>query len=152
MENKAWLSLMIGNSRLHWAVLARDQVLDAWDSSHIGRQREGSTDVATTSDPATVGAEIDGQGIPLSFLSTTAREMLQDGPLTTASDASSACLRLNPRRFKVASVVPRELALWLRRCPGVRPITSQEALAGVENYATLGVDRALAVRGAACVG
>lgn len=63
----------------------------------------------------------------------------------------SACLRLDPQRFRVASVVPEELAHWQRRCPGIRAITSQETLSGVEVYRTLGVDRALAVRGAARV-
>ncbi|CAM9577219.1 unnamed protein product, partial [Hapterophycus canaliculatus] len=51
----------------------------------------------------------------------------------------------------VASVVPEELERWRRRCPGINPISSLDALDGVTVYPTLGVDRALAVRGAARV-
>lgn len=53
------------------------------------------------------------------------------------------------KRFKVASVVPEELEAWLPRCPGISPISPGDAIEGVGEYPTLGVDRALAVRGAA---
>lgn len=66
-------------------------------------------------------------------------------------NSEADCLRIDSQRFKVASVVPKELDLWVRRCPGISPILSQDAIDGVEEYATLGVDRALAVRGAARV-
>lgn len=45
--------------------------------------------------------------------------------------------------------MPEELQQWIRRCPGIRPITSQNVVDGVYDYPMLGVDRALAVRGAA---
>lgn len=58
---------------------------------------------------------------------------------------------VDPKRFRVASVVPKEMELWLGRCPGISPLSSQDAIDGVHEYPTLGVDRALAVRGAARV-
>lgn len=56
-------------------------------------------------------------------------------------------LPADPSRFRVASVVPDEFERWRRRCPGISPISPGGAIDGV--YPTLGVDRALAVRGAA---
>lgn len=61
---------------------------------------------------------------------------------------ASPCLRVDPKGFRVASVVPEELQRWVKRCPGLRPITSREVIEGTEDYPTLGVDRALALRGA----
>lgn len=66
-----------------------------------------------------------------------------------AGDGDGVLVLADARRFRVASVVPKELETWLRRCPGIGPISSGDALDGVEEYPTLGVDRALAVRGAA---
>lgn len=69
--------------------------------------------------------------------------------LHLAGDGSGVLVLADARRFRVASVVPEELDTWRRRCPGIGPIASGDAIDGVKEYPTLGVDRALAVRGAA---
>lgn len=66
-----------------------------------------------------------------------------------AGDENGVLVLADAGRFRVASVVPKELETWLRRCPGIGSISSGDAINGVEEYPTLGVDRALAVRGAA---
>lgn len=68
---------------------------------------------------------------------------------TGDGNGSHGYLSADPSRFRVASVVPVEFERWRRRCPAISPISSADALDGV--YPTLGVDRALAVRGAARV-
>ncbi|CBJ25601.1 pantothenate kinase [Ectocarpus siliculosus] len=142
MEHGMWLCLMIGNSRLHWALLERDDVMEMWDTGHLRKDDgiEGPT--------ATSGAV--QEGIPLSLMSSRVGQTVDDGvPPTGDGGNASTCYTADPRRFKVASVVPEELERWRRRCPGISPISSTDALAGVQEYPTLGVDRALAVRGAA---
>ncbi|CAM9760511.1 unnamed protein product, partial [Ascophyllum nodosum] len=60
-------------------------------------------------------------------------------------------LLVDPVRFCVASVVPKEMRLWLRRCRGIISLSSADVIKGLEEYPTLGVERALALRGAARV-
>ncbi|CAM9423271.1 unnamed protein product, partial [Ectocarpus sp. 13 AM-2016] len=148
MEHGTWLCLMIGNSRLHWALLERDDAVEMWDTGHL-RKGDGVEGPTATSE----GVQ---EGIPLSLMSSRARALLgvgqtvNDGvPPTGDGGNASTCYTVDPRRFKVASVVPQELERWRRRCPGISPISSTDALAGMQEYPTLGVDRALAVRGAA---
>ncbi|CAM9757108.1 unnamed protein product [Ectocarpus fasciculatus] len=148
MEHGMWLCLMIGNSRLHWALLKRYDVMEMWDTGHLPKDDGVEGPTAT--------CEAVQEGIPLSLMSSRARTLLgvvqttDDGvPPTGDEGNASACYAADPRRFKVASVVPEEFERWRRRCPGISPISSTDALAGVQEYPTLGVDRALAVRGAA---
>lgn len=35
MVDSAWLALMIGNSRLHWAYFVGDRLDSTWDSEHL---------------------------------------------------------------------------------------------------------------------
>lgn len=56
------------SSRLHWALLDRDNVLESWDTDHLGKVEK--TERSAASD----GVE---EGIPLSFItSCRARDML----------------------------------------------------------------------------
>ncbi|CAM9417536.1 unnamed protein product [Scytosiphon promiscuus] len=144
MADGPWLSLMIGNSRLHWAVLEIDNVVEAWDTGHLG------TLEATCS---TAGSAKVEEGIPSSFMPKRARDLIRRGHLVSNSqtDATLPYSPTNLTQFRVASVVPEELERWRRRCPGISPILSGDVLDGVTEYPTLGVDRALAVRGAARV-
>ncbi|CAM9674613.1 unnamed protein product [Pylaiella littoralis] len=142
-----WLSLMIGNSRLHWALLDRDNVLESWDTGHLGKVEQAEGYVAS---------DVVEQGLPLSFItSQRARDMLvgnqtiNDRARPTGESGFPRNFFADPSRFRVASVVPDEFERWRRRCPGISPISPGDALDGV--YPTLGVDRALAVRGAARV-
>lgn len=60
-------------SRLHWALLQKDNVVEAWDTGHLGR--EGPPGKVDGKDPG--GSIVDEEGIPLSFLSVKAQEMLR---------------------------------------------------------------------------
>lgn len=46
----SWLALMIGNSRLHWAVFAGDQLLATWDTPHLSSFAEGIASIASRVD------------------------------------------------------------------------------------------------------
>ncbi|CAM9136214.1 unnamed protein product, partial [Phaeothamnion confervicola] len=124
---------MVGNSRLHWAVLRDGNVVLQWDTSHLD-------------------AESGGRGVPPHILPNGAQQFSDDQypasfsfQNTNALYVSRGPLRFT--RFWAASVVPDEMEKWKRRCPDVRQLTSGDALAGIEHYPTLGSDRALAVRG-----
>lgn len=74
-------------SRLHWAALARDQVLETWDSSHLGQ----NTDVSAMAGQDSKTAEdvaVEEEGIPSLFLSPTARELLLDETSTKEATVS----------------------------------------------------------------
>lgn len=65
------LTALSTNSRLHWALLSRGEVLEAWDSSHLGTATGGEEDgSAGESDHV-------GHGIPTSFISPSALETLR---------------------------------------------------------------------------
>ncbi|CAM9800450.1 unnamed protein product [Discosporangium mesarthrocarpum] len=140
---------MIGNSRLHWAVLSGDAVLEAWDSEHLGRirqelQEEGVGEYVNS--PCGEG------GIPVYLLSAKARTLGDTQVELRAEDGQAerkVAFYPSRGRFRVASVVPAELDRWILRCPDIVPILSRHAISGTDLYPTLGVDRALAVRGAA---
>lgn len=59
-------NISVARSRLHWALLEKDAVLEIWDTGHLGKASlsEGS------------GGVIE-EGIPLSFISARARHMLR---------------------------------------------------------------------------
>ncbi|CAM9565094.1 unnamed protein product [Choristocarpus tenellus] len=142
MYDRIWLSLMIGNSRLHWAVLSEDKVLESWDSDHLA-----------------INANYDEDGLPSRFLPHTAKELLQEAELLVCkppkhvdkeSFQGNFTLPTHAHnRFRVASVVPAEMNRWIERFPGLVPIIPGDVISGIDGYPTLGVDRALAVRGAA---
>ncbi|MFW6359742.1 MAG: pantothenate kinase [Chroococcales cyanobacterium] len=107
MNNKHWLALMIGNSRLHWAEFVGDHLQKRWDTEHL----------------SSVEA-IEG------IFNRRDAEDTEKGELP----------------LYLASVVPQQTALW-QGYPGLREITlANIPLQGL--YATLGIDRALAVWGA----
>ncbi|MBX9253736.1 pantothenate kinase [Desmonostoc muscorum CCALA 125] len=124
-----WLALEIGNSRLHWA-LFRGETLDcAWDTDYL---------------PESVTYQL-AQSQPLHDL------LLAIFPTqnTTEENAQSHTNRSSPSSppLLLASVVPSQTAIW-QSYPNVRVITlDQIPLQGV--YPTLGIDRALALWGAA---
>lgn len=56
-------------SRLHWALLEADSVIEMWDSDHLGKaELRGTIDVASH-------REVE-RGIPLSLLPDRARDIL----------------------------------------------------------------------------
>jgi type III pantothenate kinase len=120
---KTWLTLMIGNSRLHWGWFVEKKLTCAWDTEYL----------------------------PSSFIHQIAQCRTLDnlykvtgrGNQDTKTDTHFLTA---PLPLLLASVVPRQTALW-QNYPNVRIVTlDQIPLQGL--YSTLGIDRALCLWGA----
>jgi len=120
------LALVIGNSRLHWAVLSRDEVLHWWDTDYLGEDA-----ISSLLFPS-------GEG--------TTNPMPDMASLRNlAGKRSDLPSQLTPP-LVLASVVPEQAMLW-QRCLSIFSLTLDHIpLKGI--YPTLGIDRALAVLGA----
>jgi type III pantothenate kinase len=131
-NQESWLALMIGNSRLHWAWVAgnqlskhqhNDEILQTWNTRHL------------------LPDEVSPDRTLLDILNN----------FKEIPDATLAQLRHNAKRSQiplwVASVVPFQTALW-QAYAKTRFITLNDI--PLQNlYPSLGIDRALAVWGAA---
>ncbi|MBD2384574.1 pantothenate kinase [Cylindrospermum sp. FACHB-282] len=118
-----WLGLMIGNSRLHWALFIGENLDSAWDTDYL---------------PESVIQQF-AQAHTLEKFPPSVISQLSTIPRDTALSV--------PYPITLASVVPSQTALW-QTLPNVRIITLDKIpLLGV--YPTLGIDRALALWGAA---
>ncbi len=113
-----WLALVVGNSRLHWALLSPDEVLLNWDTAHLN---EGAI------------APLLSCPKPLIGLLT----------LAPVHPHSEFCLQ---PPLLLASVVPDQTRFWQRHFQTQIIALDQIPLTGL--YPTLGIDRALAVLGA----
>lgn len=82
MADSAWLALMIGNSRLHWAYFVGDRLESTWDSNHL-------TDPLN---PPSLGGNLE-----TASLSIGGRER---------------AIELNGLPVVLASVVPEQTSLW----------------------------------------
>ncbi len=123
---KNWLALMVGNSRLHWAWFMESTLQQAWDSAHfstedIGYLIEHHLDFAAGID----GAVNQRAGLPI-------------GSIVPAN-----------LPLWVASVIPDQLPLWQAYSHTQVITLDRIPLQGL--YSTLGIDRALALLGAATV-
>ncbi|AFZ27180.1 pantothenate kinase, type III [Cylindrospermum stagnale PCC 7417] len=117
-----WLGLMIGNSRLHWALFSGETLDSAWDTDYLPESVIQQFAQAQTPEKFTDRV--------ISQLNTIRRDTALSGPYP----------------ISLASVVPSQTAIW-QTLPNVRIITlAQIPLFGV--YPTLGIDRALALWGA----
>jgi len=115
-ENRAKnsLGLMIGNSRLHWALFIGETLDSTWDTEYL----------------------------PRSIIQQPPQLQPEFFPLRVISQLKS----ISYSELILASVVPSQTALW-QNYPNVRLITlDQVPIQGM--YATLGIDRALALWGA----
>ena len=122
-----FICLVVGNSRLHWAILdaERPVLLGAWDSRHL--------------EPSDAADE----WLPPALHPCTLYDDENAGVAALARRAAAA----RATRLVVASVVPAQTALWRARRADLREVGLSDCrLEGA--YATLGVDRALALRGA----
>jgi type III pantothenate kinase len=125
MSISAWLALMIGNSRLHWAWFEGDRLCQTWDTPHLPPE----TTVSLLQALAQTGL-------------TANLAMMSGNPDFPANLTISAQSPL-----WLASVVPMQTTIW-QTYPQTQSITlAQMPLAGL--YPTLGIDRALALLGAA---
>ena len=129
-ENRIWLALAIGNSRLHWAWFVGETLQQAWDTDH----------------PLTAAVE------HLAPHWHTQKWLTKILPHSHHPNSLCAFAPLREQNSKLtlplylASVVPSQTALW-QTYPNVHIITiDQLPLQGL--YPTLGIDRALALWGA----
>ena len=121
-----WLALVIGNTRLHWAVFMGNTLRGTWHTRHLHQ-----ADVDTL-----LACQFGVEGWA-SLTTMSVPQMLDD--LAKNSDAGTIALY-------VASVVPSQLALW-QTYSGLQVITLKRVpLANL--YPTMGIDRALNLLGA----
>ncbi|MDX2213401.1 MAG: pantothenate kinase [Oculatellaceae cyanobacterium bins.114] len=118
-DPSSWIALMIGNSRLHWGVFTEKTLQYAWDTPHFNAEA--------------IAHLIDTQ-LTLTALSQTSQLTLPDA------------LHLHSPDLWIASVVPTQTALWQVYSHAHLLTLADISLQGL--YASLGIDRALALRGA----
>ncbi|WP_042341175.1 pantothenate kinase [Calothrix sp. PCC 7507] len=117
---------MIGNSRLHWALFINDTLDSAWD-----------TDYQPESVIQRMAQCLTLEDLPPEIFPPSHKRGRRGGISSSSS----------PLPLFLASVVPSQTALW-QNYPHVRIITlDQVPIKGL--YPTLGIDRALALCGAA---
>ena len=137
MLDSAWLALIIGNSRLHWAWFIGEKLQQAWDTPHL---------------PASVVQQLAN----CQNLADFPKEILPDNSckggfikdVCSQTDNLRKPAPTNPCLIPlyIASVVPSQTEFW-QAYPSVNLITLDKIpLLGV--YPTLGSDRALALWGA----
>ncbi|MGF1523071.1 MAG: pantothenate kinase [Leptolyngbyaceae cyanobacterium] len=121
-----WLALVMGNTRLHWAVFMGNTLQGTWHTRHL---HQSEVDTLITRQFGTEGWQ--------SLTKMSVPKQLDD--LGENSDGGTIALY-------VASVVPLQLALW-QTYPGLQVITlTQVPLTNL--YPTMGIDRALNLLGA----
>ena len=120
---RIWLTLMIGNSRLHWAWFVEETLTCAWDTEYL---------------PSALVHQIAQCRTPDNLSKVIGR-----GSSDTKTNSHSLT---PPLPLLLASVVPSQTAIW-QTYPNVRIVTlDQVPLQGL--YSTLGIDRALSLWGA----
>lgn len=126
------LVLAVGNSRLHWALVDATTIRQTWETPHLPEAIAQSLMRSHFEIPAAqVGA------VPQPQDSSAAATGLADFP---------PLFFAQPPDLWIASVVPAQSQLW-QSYPQARPITLSDVPLH-NTYATLGIDRALALWGA----
>lgn len=127
-----WLALMIGNSRLHWALFSGTTLREAWEIDHVP-----VTAIERMIQQWTIG------NWPESIFPPNVREWVN----RTANHSSSLDEPTTPKiPLYLASVVPAQTSIWQTYPLTILITPDQLSLQGL--YSTLGIDRALAVLGA----
>ena len=121
-----WLALMIGNSRLHWALFQDGALAASWDTPHLSS--------------AQIEQLMAQQFAPAAWQALTAL------PAAIASQSSICADCADPMPLWLASVVPPQTQLW-QAYPTVQTVQAHQLPIG-GLYATLGCDRILALWGA----
>lgn len=140
-EEGIQVALMIGNSRLHWALFVGTTLQETWDTEHLNAEA-----VEQLSQWRPLSAIAHSQ---LPFLEQSGRDLASWDSLKHSALLSAPmreALSSSPVPLVFASVVPTQTALW-QTYPHVRNITL-DCLSLQGLYPTLGIDRALAVIGA----
>lgn len=115
-----WLALMIGNSRLHWAVFNGQNLHSSWDTAHLPESTIQELAKSQTLNELLIQIVSNSADLP--------KKTTQNSTIT------------------LASVVPHQTAIW-QNYPKLNLINLEQIpLKGM--YSTLGIDRALALYGA----
>lgn len=115
-----WMALIIGNSRLHWALFEGPQFRGSWHTSHLSQ---------------TQAHQLQAEGLGAGAW----QQLFPEG--VTAPFPKSAWLPL-----WVASVVEPQLALW--QSYKALQVVDQAQIPLQNQYSSLGLDRALSLLGA----
>lgn len=125
-ESSAWLALIVGNTRLHWALVQGADVADAtleatWHTAHFTAQ-----DVQRLMQQRLMQQPFDQVVWPQAW----------------AVHGENGL----PQEWWIASVVPQQTALWAN-CAGVN-LVDRDRIPLTNVYPTLGIDRILSLWGA----
>lgn len=128
-----WLALVIGNSRLHWAIFNQHILVGTWHTPHLTSDQAENLQTEGFRQAAWQAIELDWELLP---------EQLQGFPLPF------------PIPLWVASVVEAQAHLWATY-PRLRMVTREDFQTSLNGppllkngYATLGIDRILCLVGA----
>ena len=120
-----WLGLMIGNSRLHWALFQKDTLAATWNTSHLS---------------STQAEQLTAQR----FAPSAWQDLVELSPAITQTIQSATSAELMP--LWLASVVPSQTQRW-QTYPAVQIVQAHQLpITGL--YPTMGCDRILALWGA----
>jgi type III pantothenate kinase len=139
-----WLALCIGNSRYHWGWFDGDRLVERCDHPHLEETIYGDAGTRGRGEGKIKkrGDEKKGRQKEENYLFDTNLELnlVAEIPWQQLSDSTPIYL---------ASVVPEQTVLW-EDYPNLHQISLEQIpIAGI--YATMGIDRALAVFGASQV-
>ncbi len=138
MEENIQLALMIGNSRLHWALFINNTLHIAWDTDY-----QSESVIQQMAQSPTI-EDLPLEIFPDRYRSGENREVW--GVVKNYYSPSSSSSPYPPLPLFLASVVPSQTALW-QNYPDVHLITLDQ-IPLVNMYPTLGIDRVLALYGA----
>lgn len=124
-QPSGWLGLMIGNSRLHWAIFQDDRLVATWNTRHLS-----STQVE--------------QLTAQQFAPSAWQGLIKPSPAITQAIQSAPCAESIP--LWLASVVPSQTQLWQTYSTVQIVQAHQLPITGL--YPTMGCDRILALWGA----
>lgn len=128
---KNWLGLMIGNSRLHWALFSGASLQRAWNSAHLSASQ--------------IQTLVHHQ---MNF--TVCLDYLTDDGTADHSPWRSIASDVPPGLpLRIASVIPAQIPLWQAYTQTQVIQLDRIPIQGL--YSTLGIDRALALLGATAI-
>lgn len=127
-SERFWLALVIGNTRLHWAIWEENYLHGIWHTCHLQAPE--------------VARLIYHHFAPSSWRSLTSPTL----PVALEQATRDRHESPGPLPLYLASVVPEQSALW-QSYPGLEPLTLDQ-IPLQKLYPTLGIDRALNLLGA----
>lgn len=129
-KTDAWLGLIIGNTRLHWALFTRENLLGTWHTPHLT--------------PLQVESLIEQSSAPIAW---SRLKSVQEAAIALPAEFEKIMAQCSQLPICCASVVPAQTDLWDASYPDFQTVQLRD-LPLDDTYPTLGIDRALNVVGA----